>query len=245
MNQTQPSGSPTAGGGGRSETHRAGRAPRERVSKPGPLQDPWTEPLQDPGQRPCPCAAGQPPSKTCERPAFPPRAAWTQPLPNTDWWVPSTRLQTKRRQLTSCSQDSNPAPVAGLCMFHVPTEGPMGPVSSQCPRTPGPPHEHRWGLSVGIWMPVRNTVARVGGAGFHDLTVWLGHTACLPGFRRSQQATVPALPSVWLRHSPAGTSLALMLAASRRSVCAQPSPGQPSGTLRLTSSWTAAEHLRG
>lgn len=128
MNQTQPSGSPQLGVE-RSETH----------SPPG------REGLRGkgaPSQRPCrtldsargPCAAGQPPFRNVVCAQRPPGAAWTQHLPDTDRQVLSTSLQTESRQLTSCSQDSNPVPVASLPVHSTPpTEGPMGPASSQRP----------------------------------------------------------------------------------------------------------------
>lgn len=133
VNQTQPSGSSQLGVG--------------EVRNPQPSWQGGLRGKGSPSQGPCrtldrapagpwtaPSVHAQPPFRKLVSAQRPPRAAWTQPLPNTDWRVLSTRLQTKSRQLTSCSQDSNPAPVAGLCVrFTSPTEGPMGPVSSQCP----------------------------------------------------------------------------------------------------------------
>lgn len=93
---------------------------------------------------------------------------------------------------------------------------------------------------------MRNTAARAGQSWLpRPDCVWLGHTARLPGSRQSQQAAVPALPSTWLRYSPAGISLASC--SPPAGGVSVPSPARVSlpGTLRLTSSWTAAEHLRG
>lgn len=71
MNQTQPSGSPQLGVG-------EVRNPQGREGSEGKgLQarapaGPWTEPLQDPGQRPLSMRSRTAPlSKTCERPASP------------------------------------------------------------------------------------------------------------------------------------------------------------------------------
>lgn len=96
-----------------------------------------------------------------------------------------------------------------------------------------------------MWTPVRNTAVRVRQGWLpQPAYVWLGHTARLPGSRRSQHVTVPAFSSVWPRQSPAGT--AWPHAHSRQEGCLCPAcPDQPSQTLRLTPSWTAAERLRG
>lgn len=93
---------------------------------------------------------------------------------------------------------------------------------------------------------MRNTAARAGQSWLpRPDCVRLGHTACLPGSRRSQQAAVPALPSTWLRYSPAGISLASCSPPAGGVSVPGPAPVSLPGTLRLTSSWTAAEHLRG
>ena len=94
-------------------------------------------------------------------------------------------------------------------------------------------------------MPVRNTAARVRlGWLPQPACVWLGHTARLPGSRRSQHVMVPAFSSVWPRQSPAGTAWPHAHSRQEGYLCPA-GPDQPSQTLRLTPSWTAAERLRG